>query len=126
MIFLNSKTFGHQKQDIGTRIDIDQPTSAVVGGTVTVTNTNKTSMPGYSRKKMEGQKRVNSSQNETLSSCLMFMDDNHRLIEWIAYHFFALPLGHLVIAVDPKSETQPDIDGFWKDVITIEVWQDDD
>jgi len=36
------------------------------------------------------------------------MDDNHLLIEWLAYHYHALPLRNLVLAVDPRSRTTPD------------------
>jgi hypothetical protein len=35
------------------------------------------------------------------------MDDNSRLSEWIAYHYFAMPLRHLVVTVDPRSRTSP-------------------
>lgn len=64
---------------------------------------------------------------ETFSSCLLIMDDNHRLPEWIAYHYFALPLRHLIVAVDPNSKTSPNsILDQWKDLINIEVWSDAD
>jgi hypothetical protein len=36
------------------------------------------------------------------------MDDNHRLIEWIAYHYYTLKLRYLVVAVDSNSKTTPD------------------
>jgi len=35
------------------------------------------------------------------------MDDNHWLVEWLAYHWFALPLRHLTVYVDPNSATSP-------------------
>lgn len=35
------------------------------------------------------------------------MDDNHRLTEWLAYHYHVLPLDYLVVGVDPHSETSP-------------------
>lgn len=45
--------------------------------------------------------------DEGFSACMLVMDDNHRLTEWLAYHFHVLPLRHLVAAVDPYSKTSP-------------------
>jgi len=45
--------------------------------------------------------------NSTFSACLLVMDDNHRLIEWLAYHWHVLPLRYLVVTVDPRSTTSP-------------------
>lgn len=42
-----------------------------------------------------------SEDEESFAACLIVMDDNHRLVEWLAYHYWALPLRRLVIAVDP-------------------------
>jgi hypothetical protein len=42
-------------------------------------------------------------EDKSFSACLLIMDDNHRLSEWIAYHHFALPLRHLVVTVDPRN-----------------------
>mmetsp|Transcript_3619 Transcript_3619/g.5637 ORF Transcript_3619/g.5637 Transcript_3619/m.5637 type:complete len:520 (-) Transcript_3619:83-1642(-) len=64
--------------------------------------------------------------NQTFSACLLFMDDHNRLSEWIAYHYFALPLGYLIIAVDPASNAPPQIDGYWRKVMKIEIWNDKD
>ena len=35
------------------------------------------------------------------------MEDNHYLVEWLAYHYHFLPLRRLIIAVDPASRTSP-------------------
>jgi hypothetical protein len=35
------------------------------------------------------------------------MDDNHYLVEWLAYHYHFLPLRRLIVAIDPKSKTSP-------------------
>jgi hypothetical protein len=35
------------------------------------------------------------------------MEDNHYLIEWLAYHYHFLPLRRLIIAIDPASRTSP-------------------
>jgi hypothetical protein len=45
--------------------------------------------------------------NSTFSACLLVMDDNHRLVEWLAYHYHVLPLRTLIVAVDPRSRTRP-------------------
>ena len=41
--------------------------------------------------------------DEAFSACMLVMDDNHRLTEWLAYHYHVLPLRYLVVAVDPKA-----------------------
>jgi len=46
-------------------------------------------------------------QRDSFSACLMVMDDGHRLPEWIAYHYYAVNLRTLVVAVDPRSKTSP-------------------
>lgn len=57
---------------------------------------------------------------ESMAVCLMIMDDNHYLIEWLAYHYHVLPLRRLVVHVDPKSTTNPmPILNRWKDRINI-------
>lgn len=63
----------------------------------------------------------------SFSSCLLFNDDNHFLIEWLAYHYTKLPLRRLVIAIDPLSQRSPiDILERWRKVLDITVWNDDD
>ncbi|KAL3935442.1 MAG: hypothetical protein SGBAC_009039 [Bacillariaceae sp.] len=63
---------------------------------------------------------------ETVSACLLVMDDNHRLIEWMAYHYHVLPLRYLVIAVDPRSKTSPTaILNRWRRMgVYVEEWDD--
>lgn len=75
---------------------------------------------------------TDDKQNETLndddvfSACLLVMDDNHVLVEWLAYHYHALPLRHLIVAVDPRSITSPsEILARWREHgMTIEEWSD--
>jgi hypothetical protein len=43
----------------------------------------------------------------TFSACMLVMDDNHRLTEWMAYHYHVLPLRYMIVAVDPRSKTSP-------------------
>lgn len=45
--------------------------------------------------------------NTTFSACMLVMDDNHRLTEWMAYHYHVLPLRYMIVAVDPRSKTSP-------------------
>jgi hypothetical protein len=71
-----------------------------------------------------------STDNDTIpefSACLLIMDDNHFLTEWIAYHYFALNLRTLIVMVDPKSQTSPRyILDRWKDRIEIQQWRETD
>ena len=72
-----------------------------------------------------------SPKHNGMSSCLLVMDDNHFLIEWIAMHYHVLPLRYLVIAVDPRSQTSPDsILDRWTSPhytdLTIVRWNDSD
>jgi hypothetical protein len=64
---------------------------------------------------------------ESFGACALVLNQNHRLTEWIAYHYFALPLRTLVIAYDPKStQRATDLLHRWKDVIDIIEWEEDD
>jgi hypothetical protein len=70
-----------------------------------------------------------SSPNEknSIAACLLTMDDNHFLIEWLAYHYHVLPLRHLIVAVDPRARTSPqEIFNRWDGLINITVWNDTD
>jgi hypothetical protein len=44
---------------------------------------------------------------DSFSACLLIKDDLDILPEWIAYHYHALKLRHLVVAVDPSSNHWP-------------------
>jgi len=64
---------------------------------------------------------------ESFSSCLMVMDDNHRLVEWLAYHYFVMNLRYLVILPDPKSRFSPNpILDRWRKYMKIVIWTDED
>ena len=71
---------------------------------------------------------VPADGQDSFSACLLVMDDNHRLVEWIAYHYHVLPLRYLVVAVDPRSKTSPtDILNRWRQMgVTIQEWTDYD
>jgi hypothetical protein len=60
-----------------------------------------------SRSNTNTSKKKEEEEEEGFSACLMIMDDNAHLIEWLAYHYQMLPLRRLIIAVDPRSETSP-------------------
>jgi hypothetical protein len=65
--------------------------------------------------------------SESLSSCLMVMDDNHRLPEWLAYNYYAMNLRHLVILSDPAGRESPTrVLDPWRESITIEEWTEED
>jgi hypothetical protein len=71
--------------------------------------------------------RRDQDNHSSFSACLLTMDDNHFLIEWLAYHYHTLPLRYLVIAVDPRSRTSPQsILDRWSHNITIVVFNDTD
>eukprot|EP00980_Cylindrotheca_fusiformis_P022305 scaffold9188_cov112-Cylindrotheca_fusiformis.AAC.2 len=60
------------------------------------------------------------------SACLLFNDDSHFLVEWLAYHWTKLPLRRLIIAVDPLSRANPeDSLRHWKRFMNISLWEDD-
>jgi hypothetical protein len=65
--------------------------------------------------------------NATFGACLLVMDDNHRLGEWLAYHYHVLPLRYLIIAVDPRSRTSPTrVLNRWRAMgMHVEEWSDD-
>jgi hypothetical protein len=66
------------------------------------------------------------SGKDSFSACVLVMDDNHRLVEWLAYHYHVLPLRYLVIAVDPRSKTSPTlILNRWREMgLYVEEWTD--
>ena len=57
-----------------------------------------------------------------ISACLLVNDENPRLREWIAYHYYMLPLRSLIIAIDPSSRSVPsEIIQRWKDHMNLDV-----
>lgn len=71
----------------------------------------------------------NNYNDGSYSACLLIMDDNHRLAEWLAYHYFVANVRYIVVAVDPASRTSPEtIWQPWHDMnnLTIVQWTDDD
>ncbi|GAX26118.1 hypothetical protein FisN_24Hh009 [Fistulifera solaris] len=67
------------------------------------------------------------SKSVSLAACLLIKDDNEILSEWIAYHYFTLNMTHLIVAIDPSSETSPsETLQPWRKYIQIEEWHDED
>jgi Glycosyltransferase family 92 len=67
--------------------------------------------------------------NESFSACLLVMDENFRLYEWLTYHYHVLKLRYVVIAVDPLSLLSPGpvLDLFRNELnMTIITWTDRD
>mmetsp|Transcript_30704 Transcript_30704/g.50711 ORF Transcript_30704/g.50711 Transcript_30704/m.50711 type:complete len:201 (+) Transcript_30704:120-722(+) len=65
----------------------------------------------------------------TFAACLLVMDDNKILPEWLAYHYQVLPLRRLILAVDPYSVTspQPILDAYQKHAgLNVTLWTDAD
>lgn len=63
---------------------------------------------------------------DSFSACVMFKDDTHRLIEWLAYHYHVLRLRHVVIGVDGGSVTYPtEIVDRYNDLMKITLWPKD-
>eukprot|EP00536_Pseudo-nitzschia_multiseries_P012949 jgi/Psemu1/327032/estExt_fgenesh1_pg.C_5240001 len=48
----------------------------------------------------------------------MWMDDNFRLEEWLAYHYYTMKLRYVVVNIDPWSKTSPDV--------ILDRWRDPD
>ena len=66
--------------------------------------------------------------NHTMAACLLVMDDTIKLSEWLAYHYAILPLGTLVVAIDPHSQDPGkirDVLERWKPFIDITIWTED-
>jgi hypothetical protein len=56
-----------------------------------------------------------------------YTDDNHRLVEWIAYHYFVMNLRYLVILPDRFSRYSPKpILDKWRKYMVIDEWKDED
>jgi len=66
-------------------------------------------------------------QSDGTAACLLIMDANHLLIEWLAYHYHVLRLRHLIVAVDPRSTTTPtEVLKRWVERINIQIWHDEE
>lgn len=74
------------------------------------------------------QSKLSLSPKADLSACLLVKDDNDILSEWIAYHYHALNMRFLIVAVDPHSIQSPSsILAKWKLLTDLEIieWNDE-
>jgi len=55
----------------------------------------------------DDHKDTHEVPSDGFSGCLLLKDDNHKLSEWLAYHWLVLPLKYLMVAVDPTGTTSP-------------------
>jgi hypothetical protein len=69
----------------------------------------------------------NNNGGGGLAACLLVRDDNHFLPEWLAYHYFVGPLKSLIVAVDPRSTTDPAsiLNRYQDSPLNITVWYND-
>ena len=67
------------------------------------------------------------NQDESFAACLVIKDDNHWLIEWLAYHYHVMPLRNIIIALDPEAKTSPrNILRRWssRKLMNVTIWED--
>jgi len=66
------------------------------------------------------------AREDSVGGCLIVMNDNHKLVEWLAYNYHVMPMRHLIIIEDPKSTQNIDrILKRWDGRIQITRWTDD-
>lgn len=79
------------------------------------------------RQRQQEHDEKEEPNDEYFGACLLIMDDNHLLSEWLAYHYTFLPLKRLIVAIDPNSKTSPTrIFNKFRPYINITEWDDDD
>ena len=82
-------------------------------------------MPGTTTKTTAPNEEA--EEDPSFLAWLLVMDDNHLLVEWLAYHYTTLPLRRLIVAVDPGSATSPlPVLERWKGRINYTLWYDND
>ena len=101
--------------------------------TTTTTTTTTATTSSVEQKLYKHKNNNNDNKIKGLSGCILIKDENHNLIEWLAYHYTMLPLHYLVIAIDPNgiSSSPINIINRWNKDITntemnITIWNDND
>ena len=88
-------------------------------------NNRKSSSP-----RLSSSSSSSTSPDHTMGICLLIKDDNELLPEFLAYHYHAVDLRHVVVGVDPTSATSPvPILERFRTLLpdfTYVVWNDDD
>jgi len=90
-----------------TTIDTNPKLTAVA---VTPTEENESETVASKQKSTTTDNNNNTNDiddDDSFSACIMWMDENYRLEEWLAYHYYVLKLRYVVITIDTKSETSP-------------------
>ena len=82
-----------------------QKTITGMNSSSTSSNTTTTTTPENDFNRRPHPQPVQEHNDTEFSACLLVMDDNHFLIEWLSYHYHVLNLRYLVIMVDPNSRT---------------------
>ncbi len=64
-----------------------------------------------------------------MAACLINLEDTIRMAEWLPYHYATLPLGSVVIALDPHNSDRGiqrtlELIDLWKDKVEITLWPD--
>ena len=68
---------------------------------------NKRNAEKYKNSTPTKQSQLSDDDNDSFSACILRMDDNYRLEEWLAYHYYLMKLRYVVINIDPWSKTSP-------------------
>lgn len=85
------------------------------------------SMVAVQEKQVSVPRTDSLSKENSVSACIMVLDDNHYLIEWLAYHYHVLPLRRIIVHPDPDSLTSPlPILERWKNRIEYSIYNDTD
>ena len=101
---LHEKLLLREKRRLPGSIGSNGDRSDVVNNNSSSSIRKRIGAPGTGR---NGGGGVGGEEEDSFGICLMIMDDNHFLVEWLAYNWFALPLRHLIVMVDPMSRTSP-------------------
>jgi hypothetical protein len=104
-------------------LSLDTNVITIIGNTSTFAEIRHVMTKEYNHELIKQNFSSDQKGSETAAGCLLVMDDNHFLIEWIAYHYHVVNLRHLIVAIDPRSQTLPDeIVQRWKNHMNISVW----
>ena len=89
-----------------------------------ISRTNET-VGSESSKNIPYHFHLDPEDGDGFSACLLFSEDNHYLIEWLAYHYHFLPLRRLIVGVDPASRQSPKhILDRYENLIDVTIWND--
>ena len=110
---------------------VTTPVTIITTGSTKATNSNAITITTTTTTKDNNNNNDDDDENRRtkgFGGCLIVMDDNHYLIEWLAYHYTILPLERLIVGVDPKSKTSPHeifMRYHARNFINITIWEND-